>query len=149
MVRDPDNEYGTGYDITVWSSDDKMELPHGVSSKEYYRYYVEITINSKFVDFYRSNQWKVLEDITDQFENITVGVGTGFEGHYFDVTLNYYDKEEKYQVIDSDTDEYEMEWDHYEYEMNVFGFPKEFNGDEYEDFMLAYYDEDNNPVYYK
>lgn len=133
MMVDSENEFGAGYDIRIWKSDEKSELPHNVSSKEYYKYDVVIYINDKFNEFYRSNQWEVLEDMTAQFEHIKVGIGTNFEGYYDNVRLYYHN----YEDLDRD------------YRMNVFGFPKKVNGKEYKEFMLAYYDEDNNPVYFK
>jgi hypothetical protein len=147
MMPDKENPFGTGYDIEVTKSEDKKELPHEVSSEKYYRYTIHISINNKFVEYPKSNRWKVFEDITNQFEDITVGEDTKFAGYYDYVILTFRDNEEIYQVFDGDDDTYQYDHDHFSYRMNVFGFPKELDGKEYEDYMLDYYDDDGKPVY--
>ncbi|WP_079480558.1 hypothetical protein [Halobacillus salinus] len=132
MQEDAANKYGTGYSIEIYKSDEKQELPYNVSSDKYYTYTIFIDIKEKYRHFYKSKQWEVLEDITEQFENVKVGEDTKYAGYYDDVFLTYMDED------------FEL----YEYRMNVFGFPKKLNGDEYDLFMKAYY-EDGEAVYYR
>lgn len=124
---------GYGYDIDVYKSEKKEKLPYDVSDKKYYSYTIFIDVTEEFYNFRKGNQFDLMDDITNVFRDEIVGEGTGFEGHYDKVILNY-----------RDTDGHSSSW-----RMNVNGFPKLLDGKTRKEYTLMYYDTKNNnkPVY--
>ncbi|WP_268623656.1 hypothetical protein [Paenibacillus alvei] len=129
--RDSNNKFG--YDISIFKSEEKEQLPYKVSDKKYYSYTIFINVTEEFYHFRKGNQFDILDDITDVFTDKIVGDGTNYEGYYDKVILNY-----------RDTQGFSDSW-----RMNVNGFPKLLGGKTRKEYTLMYYDTENNnkPVY--